>query len=79
VVASPKVWFVGAWQFQLNQIEATASKCAKNRLRHRSYSSKRARSMTRAGWIRRCTSIATAHSVGPRYPKAARPSRRCPA
>jgi hypothetical protein len=35
VVASPKVWFVGAWQFQLNQIEATASKSAKTTLRHR--------------------------------------------
>src|SRR5262249_9545030 len=31
---SPKVWFVGAWQFQLNQIEATASKSAKTTLRH---------------------------------------------
>jgi transposase len=29
------VWFVGVWQFQLNQIEVTASKSAKTTLRHR--------------------------------------------
>jgi len=29
------LWSVGTWQFQFNQIEATASKSAKNRLRHR--------------------------------------------
>jgi len=28
------VWFVGSWQFQLNQTEATASKNAKTTLRH---------------------------------------------
>jgi len=35
MVASPQVWVVVVWQLPLNQTEATASKSAKETLRHR--------------------------------------------
>jgi len=51
MVASPQVWVVVAWQLPLNQTEATASKCAKETLRHRGCSGRSAPGCgSHSGW-----------------------------